>query len=150
MQNHRPFLSYNDPGQLLTFDASQQQHNSITRALGLDDRNEAVGRLRSRVARRIPRLILGLSPTQREAPARGAGSRCRSSAILIARSQSSPGYFLGAAMALILLWEESLDQTRSTPLTVGATRGRCCGPTVTRNHWAPRTPIFKRIPVTWA
>ena len=40
------------------------------------------------------------------------GSRRRSTAILIARSRSSSGYFLGAAMTLILSWNESLHQTR--------------------------------------
>lgn len=52
------------------------------------------------------------SPTRRKAPVLVAGSRRRSTAIRIARSRSSSGYFLGAAMTLILPWNESLHQTR--------------------------------------
>src|SRR3954447_14810901 len=46
------------------------------------------------------------------APARLAGSRRASTAIRVARSRSSSGYFLGAAMTLILTWIDSLHQTR--------------------------------------
>ena len=49
-------------------------------------------------------------PLQR--PDRVAGSRRASTAIRVARSRSSSGYFLGAAMTLILTWIESLHQTR--------------------------------------
>jgi len=58
------------------------------------------------------------TPTRRNAPVLVPGSRRRSTAILIARSRSSSGYFLGAAMTLILPWNESLHQTRHGTLTV--------------------------------
>src|SRR5690606_19237435 len=57
-------------------------------------------------------LTPSCSPTRRSAPDRVTGSRRRSTAIRIARSRSSSGYFLGAAMTLILPWNESLHQTR--------------------------------------
>jgi len=49
LESHRPFLSYDDLGQLVTSTPSQL-HDSIARALGLDELNEAVERLRTRVA----------------------------------------------------------------------------------------------------
>lgn len=56
------------------------------------------------------------SPTRRRAPLLVAGSRRRSTAIRIASSRSSSGYFLGAAMTLILPRNENLHQIRySTP-----------------------------------
>jgi len=48
LESHRPFLSYDDLGQLVTSTPSQL-HDSIARALGLDELNEAVERLRTRV-----------------------------------------------------------------------------------------------------
>ena len=58
------------------------------------------------------------------APVLVTGSRRRSTANRIARSRSSPGYFLGAAMTLILPWNESLHQTRHatarSPMVIGA------------------------------
>ena len=54
----------------------------------------------------------GRSPTRFNAPDLVSGSRRRSTAILIARSRASSGYFLGAATTLILPWNESLHQTR--------------------------------------
>ena len=48
LDSHRPFLSYDDLGQLVTSTPSQL-HDSIARALGLDELNEAVERLRTRV-----------------------------------------------------------------------------------------------------
>src|SRR5690606_19731766 len=62
--------------------------------------------------RRVSGLIPSWSATRRSAPVLVAGSRLRSTAIRIARSRSSSGYFLGAAMTLILPWNESLHQTR--------------------------------------
>ena len=62
--------------------------------------------------RKVSGLIPSCSPTRRNAPDRVAGSRRASTANLIARSRSSSGYFLGAAMTLILAWIESLYQTR--------------------------------------
>src|SRR3954453_19163570 len=50
--------------------------------------------------------------TRASAPGRVAGSRRASTAIRVARSRSSSGYFLGAAMTLILPLDESLHQTR--------------------------------------
>lgn len=49
LESHRPFLSYDDLGQLVTSTPSQL-HDSIARALGLDELNEAVERLRARVS----------------------------------------------------------------------------------------------------
>lgn len=49
LESHRPFLSYDDLGQL-AISTPSQLHDSIARALGLDELNEAVERLRTRVA----------------------------------------------------------------------------------------------------
>jgi hypothetical protein len=43
----------------------------------------------------------------------------------VARSRSSSGYFLGAAMTLILQWIESLHQTRGETQSWGLRR--LCG-----------------------
>src|SRR5690606_34508615 len=56
--------------------------------------------------------------TGRSAPVLVAGSRLRSTALRIARSRSSSGYFLGAAMTLILPRNESLHQTRGATIQV--------------------------------
>jgi hypothetical protein len=53
-----------------------------------------------------------LLATRASAPDRVAESCRASTAIRVARSRSSSGYFLGAAMTLILTWIESLHQTR--------------------------------------
>src|SRR4051812_40105737 len=60
--------------------------------------------------RNVSELIPSWSPTRLSAPDLVSGSRRSSTAILIARSRSSSGYFLGAAMTLILPWIESLHQ----------------------------------------
>jgi hypothetical protein len=52
--------------------------------------------------RSVSGLIPSCSPTRASAPFLVAGSRRRSTAIRMARSRSSSGYFLGAAMTLIL------------------------------------------------
>src|SRR5699024_6856827 len=57
-------------------------------------------------------LIPSCSPTRRNVPDLVAGSSRASTAILVALSRSSSGYFLGAAMLLILPWIQSLHQTR--------------------------------------
>src|SRR5699024_2476973 len=57
-------------------------------------------------------LIPSCSPTRRNVPDLVAGSSRASTAILVALSRSSSGYFLGAAMLLILPWDQSLHQTR--------------------------------------
>lgn len=53
-----------------------------------------------------------LLATRASAPDRVAESCRASTAIRVARSRSSSGYFLGAAMTLILTWIASLHQTR--------------------------------------
>src|SRR5699024_321227 len=65
---------------------------------------------------RVSGLIPSCSPTRRNAPDLVAGSRRASTAILVALSRSSSGYFLGAAMLLILPWIQSLHQTRGDSL----------------------------------
>ena len=60
----------------------------------------------------ISGLIPSCSPTRRNVPDLVAGSRRASTAILVALSRSSSGYFLGAAMLLIRPWDQSLHQTR--------------------------------------
>src|SRR5665647_1845701 len=62
--------------------------------------------------RNVSGLIPSCSPTRCNAPGRVTGSRRASTAIRIARPRSSSGYFLGAAMTLILSGIESLHQTR--------------------------------------
>ena len=62
--------------------------------------------------RNVSELIPSCSPILRGAQDRIAGSRRASTAHLIARSRSSSGYFLGAAMTLILTCDEGLHQTR--------------------------------------
>src|SRR5919107_1423653 len=62
--------------------------------------------------RSVSGLMPNCSPIRFNAPDRVAGSRRASTASLVARSRSSSGYFLGAAMTLILTWIESLHQTR--------------------------------------
>src|SRR5690606_22377964 len=62
--------------------------------------------------RRVSRLTPSWSPIRAIAPGRVAGSRRASTAIRIARSRSSGGYFLGAGMTLILPRFESLHHTR--------------------------------------
>src|SRR3954451_15105801 len=62
--------------------------------------------------RSVSGLMPSCSPIRFNAPNRVAGSRRASTAIRVARSRSSSGYFLGAAMTLILTWIESLHQTR--------------------------------------
>src|SRR3954469_18195521 len=62
--------------------------------------------------RSVSGLIPSCLPIRASAPRRVAGSRRASTAIRVARSRSSSGYFLGAAMTLILTWIESLHQTR--------------------------------------
>jgi len=62
--------------------------------------------------RNVSGLIPSCSPTRCNAPGRVTGSRRASTAIRTARSRSSSGYFLGAAMTLILSGIESLHQTR--------------------------------------
>ncbi len=62
--------------------------------------------------RSVSGLMPNCSPIRFNAPVRVAGSRRASTAIRVARSRSSSGYFLGAAMTLILTWIESLHQTR--------------------------------------
>ena len=56
-------------------------------------------------------MIPSCSPTRRNVPDLVAGSSRASTAILVALSRSSSGYFLGAAMLLILPWDQSLHQT---------------------------------------
>jgi hypothetical protein len=60
--------------------------------------------------------VSGLMPSclaiRASAPPRVAGSCRASTAIRVARSRSPSGYFLGAAMTLILPLDESLHQTR--------------------------------------
>src|SRR5699024_9571763 len=56
--------------------------------------------------------LASCSPTRRNVPDLVAGSSRASTAILVALSRSSSGYFLGAAMLLILPWDQSLHQTR--------------------------------------
>src|SRR4051794_26875375 len=62
--------------------------------------------------RSVSGLMPNCLPTRANAPGLVAGSRRASTAIRVARSHSSSGYFLGAAMTLILTWIESLHQTR--------------------------------------
>ena len=62
--------------------------------------------------RNVSGLIPNCSRTRRRASVRVAESRRRSTAILTARCRSSSGYFLGAAMTLILPWNETFHQTR--------------------------------------
>src|SRR4051794_7824039 len=62
--------------------------------------------------RSVSALMPSCCPIRFNAPVRVAGSRRASTAIRVARSRSSSGYFLGAAMTLILTWIESLHQTR--------------------------------------
>ena len=45
-------------------------------------------------------------------PASPAGSSRAATAILVALSRSSSGYFFGVGMVLILPWDHSLHQTR--------------------------------------
>jgi hypothetical protein len=66
--------------------------------------------------RNVSALMPNCSAIRFNAPVRVAGSRRASTAILVARSRSSSGYFLGAAMTLILTWIESLHQTRGETL----------------------------------
>src|SRR5699024_5703030 len=61
-------------------------------------------------------LIPSCSPTRRNVPDLVAGSSRASTAILVALSRSSSGYFLGAAMLLILPWDQSLHQTRDASM----------------------------------
>src|SRR3954452_119254 len=80
------------------------------------------------------------SPIRFNAPVRVAGSRRATTAIRVARSRSSSGYFLGAVMTLIPTWIESLHQTRhgtgsssidwcdrARPETTGSIRVIVCG-----------------------
>src|SRR5690606_34461406 len=69
--------------------------------------------------RSVSGLMPSCSPIRFSAPGRVAGSRRASTAIRVARSRSSSGYFLGAAMTLILTWIESLHQTRGETLRDG-------------------------------
>src|SRR5918998_1475053 len=62
--------------------------------------------------RSVSGLMPSCAPICFNAPVLVAGSRRASTAIRVARSRSSSGYFLGAAMTLILTWIESLHQTR--------------------------------------
>src|SRR3954449_12809720 len=62
--------------------------------------------------RSVSGLMPSCLPIRASAPERVAGSRRASTANRVARSRSSSGYFLGAAMTLILQWIESLHQTR--------------------------------------
>src|SRR3954469_24050260 len=62
--------------------------------------------------RSVSALMPNCAPIRFNAPVRVAGSRRASTASRVARSRSSSGYFLGAAMTLILTWIESLHQTR--------------------------------------
>src|SRR5699024_6458903 len=61
---------------------------------------------------RVSGLIPSCSPTRRNVPDLVDGSRRASPAIPVPLSRSSSGYFLGAAMLLILPWIQSLHQTR--------------------------------------
>src|SRR5699024_1584508 len=61
---------------------------------------------------RVSGLIPSCSPTRRNVPDLVAGFRRASTAILVALSRSSSGYFLGAAILPILPWDQSLHQTR--------------------------------------
>src|SRR5699024_6015541 len=81
---------------------------------------------------RVSGLIPSCSPTRRNAPDLVAGSRRASTAILVALSRSSSGYFLGAAMLLILPWIQSLHQTRgdSPPCCSRDAKHPCCMPCV--------------------
>src|SRR5699024_839937 len=64
-------------------------------------------------------LIPSRSPTRRNVPDLVAGSSRASTAILVALSRGSSGYFLGAAMLLILPWDQSLHQTRGDSIPGG-------------------------------
>src|SRR5699024_4035812 len=88
---------------------------------------------------RVSGLIPSCSPTRRNVPDFVAGSCRASTAILVALSRSSSGYFLGAAMLLILPWIQSLHQTRgdSSQPTAG------CG-TGARRRRSPRAPARDR------
>ena len=68
--------------------------------------------------RSVSGLMPSCAPIRFNAPVRVAGSRRASTAIRVARSRSSSGYFLGAAMTLILTWIESLHQTRGGTVDV--------------------------------
>src|SRR5699024_8449841 len=67
---------------------------------------------------RVSGLIPSCSPTRRNVPDLVDGSRHALTAILVALSRSSSGYFLGAAMLLILPWIQSLHQTRGDSRSV--------------------------------
>lgn len=62
--------------------------------------------------RRVSGCMPSCSATRAIAPCFVAGSARSSTAIRVARSRNSSGYFLGAATTLILPWNESLHQTR--------------------------------------
>src|SRR4051794_14827366 len=76
--------------------------------------------------RSVSGLIPSCLPIRANAPGRVAGSCRASTAIRVARSRSSSGYFLAAAIALILQWVESLHQTRGGTLHLGAGGRRHC------------------------
>src|SRR3954451_10859174 len=72
--------------------------------------------------RSVSALMPSCCPIRFNAPVRVAGSRRASTAIRVARSRSSSGYFLGAAMTLILTWIESLHQTQRGTSGIGPLR----------------------------
>src|SRR3954447_21688771 len=73
--------------------------------------------------RSVSGLMPNCLPTRANAPGWVAWSRRASTAIRVARSRSSSGYFLGAAMTLILTWIESLHRTRRGTVRVSWREG---------------------------
>src|SRR5699024_10165463 len=76
--------------------------------------------------RRVSRLTPSRSAVRAIAPSRAAGFWRASTAIRVARSRSSSGYLLGAAMSGAVPRLESLHQTRhETSLAHPHVRGAC-------------------------